>query len=95
MERLVERSAAKARRLYGAVYPRDKWWTRAGITIENFIRRLRRSAFRAYVYSPSAIDAVLRRAGFERRSVQRTLVWEVVVYLRSSSSQAPIELHVS
>lgn len=82
MERLVASSARKTRRLYGAVYPRDSWWTRAGFALENLLKRLRRSDFRIYVHPPAAIDEVLRRAGLERRSVQRTWMWEVVVYRR-------------
>lgn len=87
MERLVARSAEKARRLYGAVYPRDRWWTRVGIVTMNVMKRLRRSAFRSYLHSPEAIDILLRRLGLERRSVQRTWFWEVVVYRRATSPE--------
>lgn len=83
MERLVTRSAEKARRLYGAVYPRERWWTRVGIVAMNVMKRLRGSAFRSYLHSPAAIDALLRRLGLERRSTQRTWFWEVVVYRRA------------
>jgi 2-polyprenyl-3-methyl-5-hydroxy-6-metoxy-1,4-benzoquinol methylase len=82
MPRLVERSAAKARRMYGAVYPRNAWWVRIGIVVNNMVFRVRRSDFRSYLHSPAAIDAVLRRMGLERRSLQRTWVWEVAVYVR-------------
>jgi SAM-dependent methyltransferase len=87
MEQLVARSAEKARRLYGAVYPRDRWWTRIGIVAMNAMKRLRGSAFRSYLHSPEAIDALLRRLGLERRSVQRTWFWEVVVYRRAVTSR--------
>lgn len=83
MEALVARSAEKARRLYGAVFPRDTWWVRAAIPLQNAVKRVRGSAFRTFLHSPSAIDALLRRAGFERRSTQRTWIWEVVVYVRA------------
>ena len=46
MERLVERSARKARRLYGAVYPREAWWMRLAGSLTNLARRVRRSCFR-------------------------------------------------
>ena len=84
MEALVTRSAARARRLYGAVYPRDAWWMRAAGACTNLAMRLRRSAFRLYLHSPASIDAVLRAQGLERRSVECTLVWEIVVYERSA-----------
>jgi SAM-dependent methyltransferase len=82
MNRLVSRSAEKAAHFYGAVYPRAIGLVRLGIASINLLRRLARSAFRVYRHDPGAIDAVLRAAGLERRSMQRTLVWEVVLYER-------------
>jgi magnesium-protoporphyrin O-methyltransferase len=84
MPALVSRSARKARRLYGAVYPRDAWWMRAGIAVVNALMRLRRSAFRVYLHSPDAIEAVLREAGLERRSMSRTAAWHVAVFARGA-----------
>jgi SAM-dependent methyltransferase len=85
METLVERAAAKARRLFGAVFPVDSWWMRATVGAVNALQRVRRSAFRVYVHSPAAIDAVLRRNGFERRTRRRTVLWEVATYARPRS----------
>jgi magnesium-protoporphyrin O-methyltransferase len=82
MPRLVSRSAERALALYGAVYPREGWWTRAGLAVENAYQRLVRSSFRAFLHKPRDIDAVLRAAGLERRSLRRTWLWEVVVYAR-------------
>jgi len=82
MERLVALSASKVRRLLGAVYPRDVWWMHLVVAAVNAFSRVRRSAFRTYVHAPSAIDAVIRRHGLERRAFRRTLGWEVVVYGR-------------
>ena len=82
MQALVGHSAAKTRRLYGAVYPREAWWMRAAGSVMNLCMRIQRSAFRLYLHSPAAIDAVLRANGLERRSIQRTLLWEIVVYER-------------
>jgi magnesium-protoporphyrin O-methyltransferase len=82
MERLVALSAGKARRLLGAVYPREAWWMRLAIPTINVVSRLRRSAFRSYLHPPAAIDAVLRAHGLKRRSFRRTLAWEVAVYSR-------------
>jgi len=82
MEPLVERSASKAKWLYGAVYPRQAWWVRLMIGIENAVHRLRRSTFQTYIHPSSAIDGVLRGAGLRLVSLVRTLAWEVVVYHR-------------
>jgi magnesium-protoporphyrin O-methyltransferase len=82
MPRLVSRSAERTLSLYGAVYPRKSWWTRAGVALSNLYQRVSRSAYRSYIHAPRAIDEVLRRHGLERRSFRRTLLWEVVVYSR-------------
>lgn len=82
MERLVRLSAARARRLYGFVVPRDRWAVRAGIACQNLVRRLSGSSFRTYAHPLAQIDAVLRQAGLEPGSASRTFVWEVRVYAR-------------
>ena len=82
MEALVSASAAKARRLYGAVYPRETWWVRLAVNLANAYMRLRRSAFRMFLHSPAAIDTVLRRSGLEPRVLQRKFFWEIAVYAR-------------
>ena len=82
MERLVALSAQKARRLYGAVYPRDVRWMHIGIRVINLVQRLKRSPFRVFLHSPTAVDGVLRIAGLDRHAVRRTPGWEVVIYER-------------
>jgi len=82
MPALVSRSAEKATRLYGAVYPRELTWMQIGIAAINVVQRLKRSSFRVFLHRPSAIDAALRAAGLERLTLRRTFGWEVVVYER-------------
>jgi SAM-dependent methyltransferase len=82
MNSLVGHAAEKARRMLGAVYPRDVWWIRFVVRSINVIQRIRRSPFRVFVHSPAAVDAVLRRHGLERTRLERTVVWQVVVYAR-------------
>src|SRR4051812_3676723 len=83
VEPLVRLSAERCRRLYGLVYPRDRWLTRAVIPVQNFFRWLFRNPFRSYIHSVDAMDALIRSLGFTRTSRVRTFVWEVVVYERS------------
>ncbi|HEX5503527.1 MAG TPA: methyltransferase [Thermomicrobiales bacterium] len=82
MPTLVTASVARARQLYGLVYPRDTWWVRAGIAAENLLFRLRRTPFRTFAYAAAAVEAIVRDHGFERRAIHRTFVWQVVVYAR-------------
>jgi hypothetical protein len=86
MRQLVSRSAEKAGVVYGAVYPREGWWTRLSIAAGNVFFRLRGSLFRTFLHSPRDIDSVLVAQGFQRRSVRRTLIWEVAVYTRSRAT---------
>ncbi len=82
MNRLVSLSAARARKLYGLVYPRVSWWMKILLPLENFIFWLQRSPFRAYLHPDEAVEAVLGAEGFTRRTYRKTLAWQVVVYSR-------------
>lgn len=88
MDAMVSLAADKARRVLGAVYPRDAWWVRVALTLENILSRARRSAFRAYLHSPTAIEARLEEKGFTRASLHRTMVWEVTTFLRSPNMRS-------
>lgn len=80
MPALVALSAARARRLYGIVYPRDTWWNRAALAVFNFAWRLRGSPFRVFAHSSRVVDALIRRHGLEQRYYRQTLVWQVALY---------------
>jgi magnesium-protoporphyrin O-methyltransferase len=82
MEKLVSLSAARARKLYGLVYPRVAWWVKIGLALENFFFRLRRSPYRAFLHPNEAVEAVLISNGLQRLFYRQTLVWQVVVYTR-------------
>ena len=83
MPRLVHASAGKARRYWGAVYPRDVSWMRVAIAVINVVQRVKRSTFRVFLHDPRAIDAALRDEGLRQRVLRRTAGWQVVVYERS------------
>lgn len=84
MERLVERSASRARERYGVVFPRDRWATRVGLPAGNLFNRLRGVPFRVFLHPPEAVDAAIRRQGLEPRFRRRTFFWHVAVYGRPS-----------
>jgi hypothetical protein len=81
---LVGRSARHARRLYGLVYPRDRWWTRSAIWVMNLVTRIQRSDYRAYVHSQALVDRLIREAGLELRYHHAGWVWQTAVYARVS-----------
>jgi magnesium-protoporphyrin O-methyltransferase len=82
---LVDASVAKAQRLYGLVYPVDRWWIRVGATLGNAALRLMRQSFRFHVHPTRAIDARVRAAGFERSFERRGWIWQVVLYERTAA----------
>ncbi len=83
---LVDRSAAHARRIYGLVYPNDRWWTRVAIWMGNVVFRFSRRSYRGYVHPERAIHARIRDAGFERRLHHRGWLWQTVVYERTPTA---------
>lgn len=82
MPALVGHSAAKARRLYGLVYPRDNWLVRAGTRAANALLWLQRTPFRIFAHRRAAVDAVVRRHNLERIFSRNVGLWQVVVYAR-------------
>jgi magnesium-protoporphyrin O-methyltransferase len=79
---LLDGSLARARRLYGLVYPNDRWWIRVGVRLGNLMLRLSRQSFRGFVHPERALDARIRAAGFEQSSHHRGWLWQTVVYAR-------------
>lgn len=84
MPNLINLSAQKARKLYGVVYPLDKWWIRLGVLLYyNFRNWLKRNPMRMFVHPPEIVDAVIRSNGLERRFYRVLGTWQVVVYARA------------
>ncbi len=83
VDSLVASSVARAQQLYGVVFPRDEWWTRVAFTLINFVQRIRRASFRAFVHSPQRVEGMLSERGFGRVYHRESLVWRVSVYEHS------------
>lgn len=85
MRALVGASAAHAGRLYGLVYPVDRWWIRLGARIVNAGLWAGRQTYRVHVHATAAVDALVRSAGFEPRAHKRGIIWQAAVYRRSGA----------
>ena len=81
-DELISASAARARKLYGLVLPRDRWYIQWLVRLENVRWWLRRSAYRAYAHANARVDARVRAAGLRQRSEAFTPLWRVVLYER-------------
>ena len=79
-ERLLDESARHADRYFALSYPRDVWYVRTWVGVENMARQLCRNPFRTFVHSAAAMDHVIRRAGLELVSRSCTWTWCADVY---------------
>ena len=79
---LVAASVAKARRLYGVVYPLNRPWWHAFAALGNLAMLLTRTNYRIHIHSDRAVDAFIRESGFERRYRRGRLLWQTVLYER-------------
>jgi magnesium-protoporphyrin O-methyltransferase len=82
MEQLVKLSSARAKKLYGLVYPRDTWWVKIAIWFLNLIFRLQKSPFRTFVHPSQRVEELVNRSGLRRHFSHNTLIWQVIVYAR-------------
>jgi predicted TPR repeat methyltransferase len=88
MESLVRSSAARARRLYGLVLPRDSWFIRTGLRLMNVWFRLWRNAYRSFAHPNARVDALAADAGLRPVAEDRTFFWRVVLYERDPTTEA-------
>ena len=82
-ERLLDESLRRANRYVGISYPRDLWYVRTWVGIQNVGRQLRGNPFRTFVHSASVMENVIRRAGFALLSRSCTRTWCADVYVRA------------
>jgi hypothetical protein len=68
----------------GLVYPVDRWWMRIALRAENLWLSLRRRAFRSYIHPPALVDRLVVEQGLHPVVRRHGLVWQLVVYERSS-----------
>ena len=81
-EPLLEQALALARTGFAVSYPRDRWFVRMGIWLENAMRRRSGNPFRTFVHPPSEMMRIIERAGFRLASRRRTLAWSCDVFVK-------------
>jgi magnesium-protoporphyrin O-methyltransferase len=84
-EALLRQAAGLARQLLAFTYPRDRWYVRTLIVLENLWLRLTGKEFRAFVHAPERMGAVLEAAGLVRATRRETFVWTLDLYRRGSN----------
>jgi hypothetical protein len=80
---MVSLSAARAKKWYALVYPRDASWIRFGARVGNAMLALTRNQYRFFVHPVQQVDALIREAGLQPRITRNAgLLWQVVIYTR-------------
>ena len=79
---LLEAALTHSGRLLAVSYPRDRWYVRLLVAVDNLRRAARRNAFRVVVHSGAAMEELILVHGFQRASRTGTLEWCVDVYQR-------------
>src|SRR5581483_1779996 len=90
-EPLLTAALDRASHAVGLSYPRDRWYVRRVMALENGLRRLRGGAFRTFVHSPASMIALLRTRDFQLVGRRTTVAWSVDVYAKVDSS--PVAAH--
>jgi SAM-dependent methyltransferase len=81
-EPLLNAALRHADQCFALSYPRDLWYVRLGVRLENGQRRLRKSSFRTFVHPVARMEQMIRQTGFELSSRSETWMWSVDVYIR-------------
>jgi SAM-dependent methyltransferase len=81
-EALLNPALRHAEECFALSYPRDLWYVRLGVLLENAQRRLTKNPFRTYVHPAVRMEAVIRSAGFELSTRRKTWMWSIDVYTR-------------
>lgn len=82
VERLIAASTPKAGRWYALSYPRNRWFVRLGVHLENLLRKLQSNTFRTFVHDPPFIEKLILSAGFVLHSRSQTATWQMALYQR-------------
>jgi SAM-dependent methyltransferase len=81
---LLDKATRHASRGLALSYPRDRWFVRLTVRIENALRRLRSADFQTFVHPVDVMEGAIGDAGFERVVRSQTAAWTADIYLRRS-----------
>jgi 2-polyprenyl-3-methyl-5-hydroxy-6-metoxy-1,4-benzoquinol methylase len=83
---LLEAALGRSRRLFAFSYPRDRWYVRAVIALQNLVRAVMRNPFRSFVHPAQDMERLLQRHGFTRLERRETIVWSADLYGRANAA---------
>jgi magnesium-protoporphyrin O-methyltransferase len=82
VDALLWAASARARRLVAFTYPRDRWYVRAALVLENFWYGLTGNPFRAFIHSSEQMASLLEADGFALAARRESLGWALDLYHR-------------
>ena len=82
---LLESALEHAVRLFAISYPRDRWFVKGVVGLENGLRTLRQSAFRVFVHPAAAMKGLAEEHGFHCVRQGGTIAWAVELYARGEA----------
>jgi magnesium-protoporphyrin O-methyltransferase len=82
VEALVDAAASKARRVFGVVYPRDRWWMKLGMPVLNFFLRLQGTAFRTFIHPSATVERIAASHGLRKIAQRDGWLWQVSVFAK-------------
>lgn len=85
---LLREAARHAKAAVALSYPRDRWFVRLGVRLENALRRLRSNTFRTYVHPVGDMQRLIGDAGLELVRRRQTSTWVADIYGRAPDAQS-------
>jgi hypothetical protein len=72
---LLRQALRHAERGFAFSYPRNRWYVRAAVWLENVMRNRSGDPFRTFVHPFERMEQIISQAGFERVSRRCTRAW--------------------
>lgn len=82
LEGLLGPAAGHANRYLALSYPREAWWVRAGMGLENAFRALRKQAFRTYLHPHADVMSIVGLNGLKPIHSETEGSWQITLFER-------------
>jgi SAM-dependent methyltransferase len=82
LQKAVEHAACR----FAYSYPRDRWFVRLWVRIDNARRRWWSNPFRTFVHPPGEMQGIVEGGGFTLASRHCTLAWTADVFVKTSAT---------
>ena len=88
MPKLAGTAADHTREVLVVSFPKERWWTRAVISVADLALRVARQQFQVFLHPPDKILATAERHGLKTLSNQASFFWEVASLRRTTAVPA-------